>query len=355
MNKVLVVLCIIFLAFTSCDNGNTGGAGCGGSGSWDGSSSGGWDGSSSGGAPTVVEDTTPHADNWPLSGALWAHDPGIIKAENVYYVFSTGTSSTISILVKRSYDGENWRDIGGVFNSCPSWVYRNVPVHTPHFWAPDISYYNGKYYLYYSVSSFGSNNSAIGLATTTNIAAGNWQDQGMVINSTSGDNYNCIDPNMVVDQSGRPWLAFGSFWGGLHIVELNPSTMKPLSGAEPIQLATNSSTAIEAPDIVYRQGYYYLFASRDKCCNGAASTYKIIYGRASNITGPYVDKNGKCMLDGGGTLFDTGNGQWRGPGGQSLLGTTAIAHHAYDAYNKGEATLMIKNLYWDSAGWPYHN
>ncbi len=287
-------------------------------------------------------------DDWPLTGNLSVHDPGIIKDNSAYYVYGTG----VGIEVKRSNNGTNWSTIGRVFNSYPSWANRYVPNHESNIWAPDVEYFKGKYYLYYSVSSFGSNTSAIGLATSSGLPYG-WQDQGMVIRSTSSNNYNCIDPNLAIDASGNPWLAFGSFWSGIKIVQLDPSTMKPKAGA-PIQgIASRNGGAIEAADIVYRNGYYYLFASIDKCCSGVNSTYKIIYGRSNSITGPYTDKSGNRLMNGGGTIFDAGNSRWKGPGGQSILGTNAIAHHAYDASNNGAPTLMIKNLYWDASGWPY--
>lgn len=293
-------------------------------------------------------DDNPTYANWPLTGDLWVHDPAIIKENGVYYVFETG----VGIPYKRSYDGLNWTNSGKVFQTYPRWANWNVPNHEDNIWAPDVKYYNGTYYLFYSVSTFGSNNSAIGLATCTSLASGNWTDQGMVIRSTTANNYNCIDPNMVVDQSGRVWLAFGSFWGGLKMVELNPATMSPLS-VNVRSLATRDSTAIEAPFIFYRNGYYYLFASIDSCCKGADSTYKIIYGRSASVTGPYLDKNGVNMMNGGGTLFDAGNGRWVGPGGQSILGDSVICHHAYDAWNNGNPTMMIKTMAWDSQGWPY--
>lgn len=290
-------------------------------------------------------------DNWPVTGALGVHDPSIISTADGWYIFGTG----IGIPVKYSKDGLYWEDAGKVFGSYPSWVDRYVPNHADNIWAPDISYFNGKYYLYYCVSSFGSNMSAIGLATCDSLSWPVWQDQGLVIRSTYADNYNCIDPNMVVDASGALWLAFGSFWSGLKLVALDSGTMKPRSDAVIYSIATRPDTAIEAAYIVYKDGYYYLFASIDHCCRGVNSDYKIIYGRSRNITGTYYDKNGVSLMDGGGSLFDAGNDRWRGPGGQSLQGTEAMAHHAYDAWNNGAATLMIKNIYWDPDGWPYKN
>lgn len=317
MKRVMALVCLLILALAGCDGGGGG-------------------------------NTTTYSDDWPVTGNLYVHDPAIIKEGSTFYIFFTGAG----IQRKRSKDGLTWSNIGRVFNSCPSWANSVVPNHDGNIWAPDIKYYNGTYYLYYSVSSFGSNTSAIGLATTTSLANPNWQDRGMVIRSTSANNYNCIDPNLVIDPSGRPWLAFGSFWGGIQLVELDPSTMKPKSGASIRNLATRGTTDIEGSYIVYRNGYYYLFVNFGYCCRGASSTTKIAYGRSTAVNGTYYDKNGVSMLQGGGTIFDAGNSRWRGPGGQSLLGTEAICHHAYDAYNNGAATLMIKNLYWDAEGWP---
>lgn len=338
MKNILLLLMSLFLLLPlGCDSTPTSGCDSVDTGSSTSTSTG-----------TTTDEDTGMPANWPLTGNLSVHDPGIIKTSNAYYVYGTG----IGIEIKRANDGLNWSTIGKVFNFYPSWANLYVPNHESNIWAPDIEYYNGKYYLYYSISSFGSNTSAIGLATSSNLPNG-WSDQGMVINSNSSKDYNCIDPNLVIDASGNPWLAFGSFWSGIKIVELNASTMKPKSGANIIGIASRGGGAIEAPDIVYRDGYYYLFASIDLCCKGASSTYKIIFGRSTNVTGPYVDKSGTDLMNGGGTIFDAGNARWKGPGGQSLMGTQAIAHHAYDASNNGAATLMIKNLYWDSEGWPY--
>jgi arabinan endo-1,5-alpha-L-arabinosidase len=188
-----------------------------------------------------------------------------------------------------------------VFDAYPAWADQYVPDHADNIWAPDVSLHDGSYYLYYSVSSFGSNTSAIGLATTASLASKDWQDQGMVIRSTASDDYNCIDPNLVVDDAGGLWLAFGSFWSGLELIELDPATMKPKADALLHSLASRLSTAIEAPYIVWRNGPYYLFASIDHCCRGVSSDYKVIYGRSASITGPYRDKAEVSLMSGGGT------------------------------------------------------
>lgn len=126
--------------------------------------------------------------------------------------------------------------------------------------------------------------------------------------------------------------------------------MKPSGSLYAIASRTNN--AIEAPSITYRNGYYYLFASIDNCCQGVNSTYKIIYGRSKTITGPYLDKNGTSMTSNGGTILDSGNAIWKGPGGQDIYNGNTIARHAYDANENGAPKLLINDLYWDAEGWP---
>ncbi|MBN2443310.1 MAG: family 43 glycosylhydrolase [Spirochaetales bacterium] len=290
---------------------------------------------------------------WNLTGSLWAHDPVIIKENNSWYVFTTREG----LLMKTSSDGTNWRDVGRVFNPNPSWHKDLIPDNDGNLWAPDIFFYNNKFYLYYSVSSFGSSHSLIALATNATLNPNSpdyhWVDEGVVIRSYSDSNYNCIDPNIVRDEAGDLWMSFGSFWSGIKIVKLDPGTMKPAPNYQLYPIANNSS--IEAPFIILRNGYYYLFVSHGACCKGVDSTYNIRVGRSTSITGPYTDKNGINMMNGGGTLIDDGDSRWIGPGHNAvyLSGDSAIlVNHAYDAWNNGYATLQIRCLYWDSQRWP---
>ena len=216
------------------------------------------------------------------------------------------------------------------------------------FWAPEIGYYNGKYWLYYAISTFGSNTSCIGLASCSSNLGGSWTDNGLVINSTSSNNYNCIDPSFVVDANNNPWLVFGSFWNGIFLTRLDPTTMKPIGSL--YNLATRSA-GIEASNIIYQGGYYYLFVSIDLCCKGISSTYKIAYGRSTSITGPYLDQNGTNMLSGGCTVLLASNGNVIGPGGQTIYNNSVLCYHFYDGNNNGAATLRISDLYWVN-GWP---
>ena len=286
---------------------------------------------------------------WGLSGDLFSHDPTIIKEGNLWWAPFTGQG----IQMKYSSDGYTWHNGVQVFASALSWWKTYAPnMTTNDVWAPDLTYYNGRYYMFYSVSEFGKNNSAIGLVSCSSIAKGDWRDDGCVISSKSGTNaYNAIDPNLTIDAEGKPWLAFGSWFDGIHVVRLNSSTWRP-SGT--IYTIAYKSGGIEGPSLIYKDGYYYLFCSYGTCCQGVNSTYKIGYGRSTSITGPFVDKNGVSMASGGVTYLDTGNAKWVGPGGQDVYkngSNYVLVRHAYDSENNGMATLLISDLYFTN-GWP---
>jgi arabinan endo-1,5-alpha-L-arabinosidase len=247
----------------------------------------------------------------------------------------------------------------------PQWAHDYVPT-AQDAWAPDISFHNGKYHLYYSVSTFGSNHSVIGLETNVTLNPEDedykWEDQGLVIASDKPNNYNCIDPNFVLDTDGNAWLAFGSFWSGIKMRRLNNETGKlseedtTLYSLASRDAKNDPPDAIEGPFIFHKADYYYLFVSIDFCCRGADSTYHVMVGRSETITGPYVDKEGTEMLKGGGTQVTFPNDRWRGPGHNSILqedGKEWIVYHAYDAQRAGMQTLRIVPLQWDKDGWPF--
>ncbi len=179
------------------------------------------------------------------------HDPAIIRQGDTYYLFATGNG----IPVHCSADLRVWDLCSAVFFAEPAWLAEAVPGLT-NLWAPDISYRGGVYYLYYAASTFGSNRSVIGLATNTTLEPGSpnyrWEDRGLVIESYPEDPYNAIDPNAVTDREGRVWLSFGSYWTGIKLVELEPTTGKPLTNAPLYDLATRPDApyAVEAPFIV---------------------------------------------------------------------------------------------------------
>jgi arabinan endo-1,5-alpha-L-arabinosidase len=287
----------------------------------------------------------------PLSGDIGVHDPVMIKSGSTYYLFSTGNR----VGAKTSTNRIAWKNVGSALGSIPAWVIQEVPAYTgSSCWAPDISFRNNQYWLYYSVSVFGKNTSAIGLATSPSLASQVWTDQGMVVKSISSNNYNCIDPNAFEDTDGKLWLTFGSWWSGIKLVELDPATGKPKTATPTLIALAQHTAGIEAPFIIKWGSYYYLFVSWDVCCDGVNSTYKIVAGRATKVDGPYSDKTGKTMASGGGTILDTGDAVRKGPGHNGIFienDTVFCVNHYYDATADGDSKLQIRPLYWDN-GWP---
>lgn len=286
-----------------------------------------------------------------LKGDLGVHDPVLIKAGSTYYVYSTGNL----LQGKASGDRITWRNTGSVLNPGPTWFSAEAPGNNgTDAWAPDISLRNGTFWLYYSVSSFGKNTSAIGLAISPTLSNPTWTDKGVVIKSIGNNNYNCIDPNIFTDDDGKVWLSFGSFWSGIKIVELDPATGKPRSVNPQVTAIAQYVAGIEAPFIIKRGKYYYLFVSWDSCCKGVSSTYKIVVGRSIRVDGGYVDKTGKSMLSAGGTILDAGDEVRKGPGHNGIFtdnDTTFCVNHYYDATANGASRLQIRPLYWDTE-WP---
>lgn len=295
------------------------------------------------------------------------HDPVMIRQDSVYYIFCTG----MGISVWSSTDRAQWHKEKPVFSQPPSWALQLVPGFRGHVWAPDISFYKGRYYLFYAVSTFGKNTSCIGLAVNQTLHPDapdfHWEDKGKIIQSVPGrDRWNAIDPNLILDREGKPWLCFGSFWDGIKLVQLQDDlsgvqeperwytiASRPRDFALADTLAGNA--AIEAPFIFYKAGYYYLFVSFDYCCRGAASTYKVMVGRSTSVFGPYVDKEGTPLTQGGGSVVVKGDDRWHGVGHNAVCtfdGLDYIIYHGYDATDRGMSKLRIDRLNWDANGWP---
>jgi arabinan endo-1,5-alpha-L-arabinosidase len=288
------------------------------------------------------------------------HDPTIIRQGDRYRLFATNRFARKLLPMFCSPDRQRWTLCGNVFDEVPAWALSDVPG-ARGIWAPDISYFRGRYHLYYSVSTFGKNRSVIGLATNPTLDPASpdyrWVDQGRVIGSTPGDDWNAIDPNLALDEHGRPWLAWGSFWGGIKLARLDADSGKLADGGSEIHALASrrplQPPAIEAPFLVWRGGCYYLFVSFDFCCRGRDSSYKIVVGRATTITGPYRDKEGTPMMEGGGTLLLEGSEAWRGPGHPAVLldhPADLLVFHAYDA-RTGRPSLQISTMVWEN-GWP---
>lgn len=309
-----------------------------------------------------------HAEEkWTVNNA---HDPGIIKTEDGYYIFSTdvkvGGEPQPGVMVRKSQDLIRWQWVGyalpGISEEAGAWSG------AVNLWAPDVVKHGDEYRLYYSASTFGSRQSMIGMATSKSIE-GPWKDQGAVLKTRSEDVLNAIDPNIITDADGRMWMVYGSFFGGIHIIELDPETGKPgeegfgtrIAARDPI----SEDGAVEGPYIIYNEklNKYYLFVSYDSLFED----YNVRVARSDKITGPYVDYNGREMTDTGfepqyevgtkilgGYKFGEDEG-WIAPGHNSVLkdgDEYYIVHHARGEVDKHWSYLHIRKILWTEDGWP---
>jgi arabinan endo-1,5-alpha-L-arabinosidase len=296
-----------------------------------------------------------------LAGDLAAHDPALVagSGDDRWFVYSTGDPLRDGgdIQIRESIDGgTTWRYAGPIWDERPAWIGETVRGVT-NLWAPELLEHDGTWYLYYAASMFGSNHSAIGLATNTTLDPGDpafeWVDRGPVLVSKTSDDFNAIDPGVVMDAAGSPWMAFGSFWSGIRMVPLEwPSGLRA-DAAEPLRLAggREGPNAIEAPIVVPHDDAYYLFVSIGACCQGVDSTYQIAVGRSDSVTGPYLDEAGVPMVEGGGTVLISSEGHRIGPGGQSFS-NGLLGFHYYDAELDGDFQLAIASIDWGGDGWP---
>jgi arabinan endo-1,5-alpha-L-arabinosidase len=298
----------------------------------------------------------------PLRGHLRVHDPStIVQCKDRYYMFGSGQG----IVTKWSADKTFWNGGSPVFSNAPAWTTNAVPGFTGNFWAPDVFYLNGRYCVYYSISTWGSQVSAIGLVTNPTLDPADptyrWTDRGIVIRSEVGSPYNTIDPSVCLDAAGNPWMAFGSYWTGIYVVQLDPLTGLRIAPDSPThRVAYNSS--IEASCLFRRCCYYYLFVNWGSCCVGVKSTYNVRVGRSTSPSGPFRDRNGVDLAANGGTLFLEGTGKFTGPGHVAVLdegGRQWFSYHYYDAnayapwYGAfGVANFDLEPLSWTADAWP---
>jgi arabinan endo-1,5-alpha-L-arabinosidase len=292
------------------------------------------------------------------SRGITTRDPStIVKCKDEYWVFYTGRG----VPSYHSRDLVKWERGPAVFQAAPEWIAKIVPENRNLlYWAPDIIKLGDRYLLYYAVSSFGKMTSAIGLATNPTLdradPAYHWTDQGFVVRTRDGDGYNAIDPSVFQDRDGSLWLAFGSYWSGIKLVQLDPQTGKQIAQeSKLLSLAYNES--IEASFLCRHDDYYFLFVNWGSCCQGPKSTYNIRVGRSKTVTGPYLDKAGLDMLHRGGSLFlATTNGPLIGPGHASTLNAQGkewlTSDFEGDLRMDGKATLAIMPLRWNADGWP---
>ena len=292
------------------------------------------------------------------------------------YVFTT--SPGIQIVYSSNFI--DWERTDRIFTGTrfprgmPDWAQQAIPG-ARNIWAPDVTFLNDRYYVYYSVSTFGSQRSVIGLATNKTLDKTSpdyqWKDEGIVLEShPDHTDYNAIDSALFIDEDGKTYLYWGSYWTGLKAVEVDSNTGKPFhykSGNlkipdDYVAVAnrSGSDTSIEAPYVVKHGKYYYLFTSRGSCCDGVRSTYHITVGRSEKPLGPFADKGGKRMDQGGGTVILSSTEKWKGTGHNGFFRTTKEGKNkgdwlilaAYDAEDGRRGRLtQIRPLYWDESDW----
>jgi len=305
-----------------------------------------------------------------LYGDIGAHDPStMIKSGGRYYVFYTSQgleSKSSTDLRNWTYRGDNQRIFPG---NPPAWTTNAVAGFTGFFWAPDVAYFNGTYHVYYSISTWGTIDSAIGLVTSPSLDSPTWTDQGKVVQSdavgntqpeTDTTSINCIDPSILVDTNGTVWMSYGSYSDGIMVTQIDPATGKRLNPASAgTKIASSSasffSNTTEASCLHQHGGYYYLFLNYGGCCSGVDSTYNIRIGRSTSVTGPYLDRNGVNMLNGGGTVLLASTGRFIGPGHAGVCvdnGTNWLTFHYYDGTGNGSPTLGLTRFDWTADGWP---
>jgi arabinan endo-1,5-alpha-L-arabinosidase len=268
-----------------------------------------------------------------------------------YFLFATGGT----LGMRSSTDVLSWTGAGSVFSSIPAWVSADVGSTVTDLWAPDVSYFNGQFHVYYAGSTFASNRSVIGLATAPKLQGATFVDQGLVVQSTASDDFNAIDPNVSFDASCTPWLAFGSFWSGIKMRKLDAATGKlATDDTTTYSLASRNGGAIEAASIVSHDGFYYLFVSFDACCKGVNSTYRTMAGRAAKITGPYTDRAGTDMMQGGADQLLATSGRYIGPGGGTAWKDGdhyVYVFHYYDGDDSGASKLQVRPIVFGSDDW----
>ena len=290
------------------------------------------------------------------SRGVRVHDPStIVKCKDEYWIFYTGRG----LGSYHSKDLKQWEPGPRIFTNAPAWAAEAVPENRrADYWAPDVIKLGDRYLVYYSISSWGKNRSAIGLASNVTLDPQDpkfeWRDDGVVVQSVATNDFNTIDPAVFHDPDGSLWLAFGSYWSGIKLIELDPKSGKRLSPDSKIYSLAHYDS-IEAAYLCKHDARYYLFVNWGACCRGTNSTYNIRIGRSATVTGPYLDEEGKDLLTGGGTLFLGSTGPFVGPGHAGVYsegGTNWFGMHFYDGTRRGASALAIRNLRWGAEGWP---
>jgi arabinan endo-1,5-alpha-L-arabinosidase len=300
-------------------------------------------------ASSAVEPTPPELI--PLSGNVELVDPSVLFDGQAYWIASTGPGMPL----RSSTDLRDVTLLGDAVDGLPDWADDAVPAAT-HYWSPDLASFGGRYHLYYALASSTPRQACIGHATATELGTvGAWTDDGAPLLCTQPEaDWFAIDPSVLVEADGSAWLLVGSSRAGLKLFELNEDGGLTTAAPTPVA-ARPDGGVIQASAITRRGDYYYLFSSFDQCCQGVDSTRSIRVGRSASRLGPYLDRQGLALLDGGGTTLLQSGERWRGPGSNDVLHRGDQSYHfffAYDAERDGRSFARLSTLTWDEEGWP---
>jgi arabinan endo-1,5-alpha-L-arabinosidase len=274
-----------------------------------------------------------------LDGEPYIHDPStIMECDGKFYTFGTG---------------------GGGLMSDDGWTWHSGAVRPGGGAAPDAMKIGDRYLVVYGATGGGLGGGHNGKILTM------WNktldpkspdfkfSEAVVVASSDGvEDCDAIDPSLCMGSDGRLWVTYGTYFGFIQLVELDPQTGKRVEGNQPVNIAIDC----EATDLIYRDGWYYLLGTHGTCCDGANSTYNIRVGRSKKVTGPFVDNMGMDMLKGGGKLVVAANGRYVGPGHFGLIdlgdGVQKFScHYEADLDRSGRSILDIRALLWKD-GWP---
>ena len=273
-----------------------------------------------------------------LDGQVRIHDPStVVQCQGKYYTWGTG---------------------GGCLVSDDGWTWRRGARASRSGMAPDLIHVGDRFFMYVAANVGAQPRAAINLISNRTLDPGSpdykWEEGGVVASSDGVEDCNAIDPGAFLDPTtGRFWLTYGSYFGFIRLVELDPRTGKRLKPDDPpINVAINCEASI----IIYHDGWYYLLATHGSCCRGADSGYNIRAGRSRKVTGPYIDHMGIDMIKGGGKLFVGSGGRVVGPGHFGLIdlgdGVQKFScHYEADLDRGGASVLDIRPLLWKD-GWP---
>jgi len=274
-----------------------------------------------------------------VDGEPYIHDPStVLECNGKYYTWGTGGTGLVSD------DGWIWRSGARVQSGA----------------APDLIHVGDRYYMAYASSGGGLGG---GHASTIRVKWSKtldpsspdylWNDDHVVAASDGIEDCDAIDPGLLLDPTdGRMWVSYGTYFGFIRIVELDPKTGHHVEGNQPVNIAIDC----EATDLLYRDGWYYLLGTHGTCCDGVNSTYNIRVGRSKKVTGPYLDNLGNDMVKGGGKLVAAASGRYIGLGHFGLMDLgdgvqKFTCHYEADLDRSGRSVLDIRPLLWKD-GWP---